>query len=113
MQINEYSTQALTTLHNDHGIADLDAALISQVYGLVEEGGEVAGKFKKIIRDKGGALTDEDKKEIIKELGDVLWYVNSISSLLGSSLEEVAQTNLDKLLSRKERGVLAGSGDNR
>ena len=113
MKIEEYSQQALTTLSNSHGITDLDASLISQVYGLVEEGGEVAGKFKKLIRDKNGELSDEDRKEILKELGDVLWYVNSISTLLGSSLEEVAATNLEKLASRKDRGTLSGSGDNR
>lgn len=113
MKIEDYSTQALTTLSGSHGMTDLDASLMSQVFGLVEEGGEVAGKFKKLIRDKNGVLTDEDKKEILKELGDVLWYVNSISSLLGSSLEDVAAGNLEKLASRKDRGVLNGSGDNR
>lgn len=113
MDIKTYSEKALSTLHDDHRITDISPALISQVYGLVEEGGEVAGKFKKLIRDKGGVISDEAKNEILKELGDVLWYVNSVSSLLGSSLEEVAQMNIDKLQSRKERGTLAGSGDNR
>lgn len=113
MKIEEYGDKALTTLHDDHGTADISAQLISQVYGLVEEGGEVAGKFKKLIRDKGGVINDEARGELLKELGDVLWYVNSVASLLGSSLEEVAQKNLDKVLSRKERGVIAGSGDNR
>lgn len=113
MNIQDYSTKALSTMHNDHQIADISPQLISQVYGLVEEGGEVAGKFKKLIRDKGGVLDEESKAEIIKELGDVLWYVNSIASLLDSSLEEVAEKNIAKLASRKERGVLAGSGDNR
>jgi NTP pyrophosphatase (non-canonical NTP hydrolase) len=88
-------------------------ALISQIFGLVGESGEVAEKFKKIIRDKQGALSGEDKAEILKELGDILWYVNSVASLLGSSLEEVAMKNLDKVLSRKARGVTKGSGDNR
>lgn len=87
--------------------------LLSQVLGLVGESGEIADKFKKLIRDKKGELSDEAKREILKELGDVLWYVNTISSLLGSSLDEVAQNNLDKVLSRKARGVIQGSGDNR
>jgi NTP pyrophosphatase (non-canonical NTP hydrolase) len=83
------------------------------VFGLVGESGEVAEKFKKLIRDKSGQLSVEDKQEIIKELGDVLWYVNSLSTLLGSSLEEVAEKNLEKVLSRKARGTTKGSGDNR
>ncbi|UTX51200.1 nucleoside triphosphate pyrophosphohydrolase family protein [Candidatus Saccharibacteria bacterium TM7i] len=113
MTIEEYSKQAITTLHTDHGTSDMSATLLSQVFGLVGEGGEVAEKFKKLIRDKNGALSEEDTKEILKELGDVLWYVNSISNLLGSSLSEVAANNLEKVLSRKERGVTSGSGDNR
>lgn len=113
MNINDYSKQALTTLHSEHGINDMDATLLSQVFGLVGESGEVAEKFKKLIRDKQGVLGDQDKQEILKELGDILWYVNSVASLLDSSLEEVAQKNLDKVLSRKARGVTSGSGDNR
>lgn len=113
MNLEEYSRNALTTLHSDHGMDDLDARLMSQVLGLIGESGEVAEKFKKLIRDNHGKLTDEDKREIVKELGDILWYVNSVSHLLGYSLEDVATKNLDKVLSRKARGVTSGSGDNR
>lgn len=113
MNISEYSEQAITTLLGEHDMTDMDATLVSQVFGLVGESGEVAEKFKKLIRDNSGQMTEADKKEIIKELGDILWYVNSVSHLLGSSLEEVAQGNLDKVLSRKARGVTSGSGDNR
>jgi NTP pyrophosphatase (non-canonical NTP hydrolase) len=48
-----------------------------------------------------------------KELGDVLWYVAQLSTELELDLDEIAQQNLDKLLSRQRRGVLAGSGDER
>ncbi len=113
MKIDEYSAQALTTLAGNHAITDMDAALLSQVFGLVGESGEIAEKFKKLIRDKEGRLSESDRGEILKELGDVLWYVNSIAHLLGSDLESVAEANLSKLSSRKERGVLGGSGDNR
>ncbi len=113
MTIKEYSEKALTTLTGSHGLQDIDACLVSQIFGLVEESGEVAGKFKKLIRDKKGELTDESRQEILKELGDVLWYVNSVTHLLGSDLASVAQGNIDKLASRKERGVIGGSGDNR
>lgn len=113
MQINDYSQQAISTMLTGHDVTDLDAKLLSQVFGLVGESGEVAEKFKKLIRDKQGKMSDEDKQEIVKELGDILWYINSIANLLGSSLEEVAQKNLDKVLSRQARGVSRGSGDNR
>lgn len=113
MEIKDYATQAHSTLLGSHGIKDIDATLLAQVLGLVGESGEIAEKFKKIIRDKEGVLTPEDKKEIVKELGDILWYVNAVAILLDSSLEEVAKMNLEKVLSRKERGVTKGSGDNR
>ncbi len=113
MTIDEYSQQALSTLMSEHGLKDIDATLVAQVFGLVEESSEVAGKFKKLIRDKQGRLDDESKKEILKELGDVLWYVTSVAHLLGADLATIAQNNLDKLSSRKERGVISGSGDNR
>lgn len=113
MTINDYSRQASSTLIGDHDIADMDATLLSQVLGLVGESGEMAEKFKKLIRDKQGRISDEDRQEIIKELGDILWYVNSVALQLDSSLEEVASHNLEKVLSRKERDVIKGSGDNR
>jgi NTP pyrophosphatase (non-canonical NTP hydrolase) len=58
-------------------------------------------------------VTAERRQAIAKELGDVLWYVSQVASELGLELEEIAQQNLDKLLSRQRRGVLSGSGDER
>lgn len=113
MNLKDYSDQAVTTLLDTHAYGNLDPKLLSQILGLVGESGEVAEKFKKLIRDKGGELSDYDKRELLKEIGDVLWYINSISQLLGSDLQEVAELNLEKVLSRKERGVTMGSGDNR
>ena len=113
MNIQDYSSGAISTLLGNHDMADMDATLMAQVLGLVGESGEVAEKFKKLIRDKQGRISEEDKAEILKELGDILWYVNAVSHLLGSSLEEVATNNLSKVLARKEQGKLAGSGDNR
>jgi NTP pyrophosphatase (non-canonical NTP hydrolase) len=58
-------------------------------------------------------VTEERRRAMAKELGDVLWYVSQITSELGLELEEIAQANLEKLLSRQRRGVLSGSGDER
>jgi len=113
MKIDDYTTNALLTLSDDYAYGDITPQLMGMVLGLSDENGEVLGKFKKLLRDKRGVLTDEDKEEIIKELGDVLWYIATVSHLLGSSLEEVARKNNEKLLSRKQRDVLGGSGDNR
>lgn len=113
MKIDEYAKIALSTLADGQNYGDITPKLIDQILGLVGESGEVAEKFKKIIRDRQGELTQDDKDEIIKELGDVLWYITTISHLLGSNLETVAKRNNDKLLSRKSRNMIAGSGDNR
>ena len=71
------------------------------------------GKIKKLYRDYDGVLTEEYKKEIAKEIGDVMWYMSQLCTKLGLSYEEVAQMNLDKLMSRMDRGKITGSGDNR
>ena len=81
--------------------------------GLAGEAGEVCEKVKKIMRDKGGVLSEADALEISKELGDVLWYVSAIACEINVALSTVAEDNIDKLQSRKERGRLQGSGDNR
>ena len=77
------------------------------------EAGEVAEHAKKAIRDDAGTVTDERRAAMAKELGDVLWYVSQLASELGLALEDVAQGNIEKLLSRQRRGVLSGSGDER
>jgi NTP pyrophosphatase (non-canonical NTP hydrolase) len=81
--------------------------------GLAGEAGEVAEHAKKAIRDDGGEVSEERRAAIAKELGDVLWYVAQLASELGLELEQIAQGNLEKLLSRQRRGVLSGSGDER
>ncbi len=81
--------------------------------GLAGEAGEVAEHAKKAIRDDGGEVSEERRAAMAKELGDVLWYVSQLASELGLDLDELAQGNLEKLLSRQRRGVLSGSGDER
>lgn len=83
------------------------------VLGLAGEAGEVADKIKKIIRDDNGEISDEKREEIKKELGDVLWYIAQLCTEFGFDMSDAAKTNLDKLFSRLDRGVIGGSGDNR
>jgi NTP pyrophosphatase (non-canonical NTP hydrolase) len=87
--------------------------LIYPTLGLAGEAGEVAEKVKKLIRDDSGVLSDERRAAIAKELGDVLWYVAQVATEAGLDLDEIAAANLEKLLSRAQRGVLQGSGDDR
>lgn len=110
MKFDEYQKKALTTVLST---GDSFKDLMHFVLGLNGESGEIAEKVKKIIRDNNGNLSEEDKKELAKEIGDVLWYLAVFAENLGMSLDDIAQANLDKLQSRKQRGVLGGSGDNR
>lgn len=116
MNFNDYQKQALTTdtyNKNDGLVSVTDLAFLNKVLGLVGESGEVAEKVKKILRNNDGVATEDDRREIMKELGDVLWYMATLSQYLGYDFEEVAQTNLDKLADRKKRDVIKSEGDNR
>ena len=94
-------------------VIPMDHSIVYPTLGLVNEAGEVAGKVKKIFRDKGGAIGDAEREALKHELGDVLWYLTQICTELGLSLEEVAAANIEKLFSRLERGQIRGEGDDR
>lgn len=77
------------------------------------EAGEVAEKVGKVLRDNDGVYSLERSHGILKELGDCLWYINAVATDLGFSLQDVAEGNMEKILDRRKRNVISGSGDNR
>jgi NTP pyrophosphatase (non-canonical NTP hydrolase) len=102
LRLTEYQDKAMetalpTALNPAYMIANLTA-----------EAGEVAGKYAKWIRD--GV---QDEEGMFQELGDVLWQVAGLATVMGWELDDVAYANLDKLASRKQRNALSGSGDER
>lgn len=109
MDFNEYQKKSRKTAQ----YPNKGDNFIYPTLGLAGESGEVAEKIKKIIRDDGGVISNDKKQEILKELGDVLWYVAQIATELKLSLNKVADFNIEKLYSRKKRGKISGSGDNR
>lgn len=112
MTFDEYQEAASkTALYPEVGTGSV-MALAYTGLGLSEVG-EVQNKIKKVIRDDGGVVTEEKKREIAKELGDVLWYCAMLARELGVPLQSIAAQNIEKLQSRQQRGVLHGSGDNR
>ena len=116
MDFNDYQKKAAKydCFSQPDQMANLtEAGFLEKVLGLSGEAGETADKVKKIVRDKQGKYTEEDKEEIVKELGDVLWYLSGISRYLGVEFSEVAKGNISKLESRYNRGKIGGSGDNR
>lgn len=113
MKLDDYQEQSKQYDTNQATMDPTSIGFSEKVLGLVGEAGETADKVKKILRDKNGVISPEDKDEIVKELGDVLWYVAGLSRYLETPLSEVAKKNLDKLESRRVRNKLHGAGDNR
>lgn len=119
-KLNEYQERALSTcMPSCHNIA-------YGLSGLTAEVGEFNDKIAKWIRKGICELRDNQlvfkvpkqeadayMVELIKELGDVMWFPCLIANLLGYTLEDVCQINLDKLKDRARRNVIDGCGDNR
>jgi NTP pyrophosphatase (non-canonical NTP hydrolase) len=109
MELSEYQRRSrATAVYPDAG-----SNLTYPALGLCGEAGEAAEKVKKAIRDDGGELTPERRAALAAELGDVLWYVAQLATEAGLDLDALARENLDKLLSRRDRNMLQGSGDTR
>jgi NTP pyrophosphatase (non-canonical NTP hydrolase) len=107
MEFNEYQKEAIkTAFFTGDGLQYC-------TFGLCGEAGEFAEHIKKMLRDDEGILTEEKRKSLIGELGDVLWYISLLAKELDTDLESVVQYNLEKIKSRKERGTQKGSGDDR
>jgi NTP pyrophosphatase (non-canonical NTP hydrolase) len=87
--------------------------VIYPTLGLVNESGEVAGKIKKVFRDKEGQFSEETLHALESELGDVLWYLAQVATELGLELDDIAADNLAKLSDRLDRNKIKGDGDTR
>jgi NTP pyrophosphatase (non-canonical NTP hydrolase) len=109
MNFADYQTKSRRTAN----YPSIGHPVIYPTLGLTNEAGEVAGKIKKIFRDKSGTITEEDREALKGELGDVLWYLAQVCTELEISMEEVAEHNIVKLYDRLERGKIGGEGDNR
>lgn len=109
MNFNDYQTKSRKTA----GYPAIGHPLIYPVLGLANEAGEVAGKIKKVFRDKEGHISGETREALKAELGDVLWYLAQVATELGLTLDEIAEYNIAKLYDRLERGKIRGDGDNR
>ncbi len=109
MNFSDYQTKSRHTAR----YPSIGHPIIYPTLGLVNEAGEVAGKVKKVFRDKDGQITPETLEALKSELGDVLWYLAQVCTELGLPLDDVAEYNIAKLYDRLERGKIRGEGDNR
>lgn len=124
MTLNEYQEKAMgTCMPSCENFSYM-------ILNLVGEVGEFASKIAKGIRKEKiniGKYTENDisyihdsqaeadleESELMKEAGDILWQLSGLCDVMAWKLEDIAQMNLDKLASRKERNVIDGNGDNR
>ena len=124
MTLNEYQKKAMSTcMPSCENFAYMMLNLVGEV-------GEFASKVAKAIRKETGIMDDanfyyllhqdlgeptstELYADLKAEAGDILWQLSGLCEVMGWKLEDVAQGNLDKLASRKARGVISGDGDNR
>jgi|SRR3990170_8275883 len=109
MNFTDYQTKSRRTAK----YPAIGHSVIYPMLGLTNEAGEVAGKIKKVFRDKQGVIGEVEREALKSELGDVLWYLAQVCTELGLSLDEVAEANIAKLFDRLKRGVIKGDGDNR
>ena len=106
MTINEYQKLAMTTLNPELSQKDV---LINGVMGLCGESGEAIDIVKKWLA-QGHEL---DREKLIKELGDIAWYLAETAYALGYDLEDVLAANIEKLKKRYPEGFEAGRSINR
>jgi len=123
--VDGMSFAGFTDYQDFTGTTDKAGTDLNTVLGLLGEGGEIAEKVKKLTRSandtyphgtdavKFGSFPSEARAELAKEVGDVLWYASRLAARLGYDLGDIARMNVEKLSSRKVRGVLHGKGDNR
>tara|TARA_Y100000034_G_scaffold106734_1_gene135664 strand:+ start:374 stop:706 length:333 start_codon:yes stop_codon:yes gene_type:complete len=110
MEFDEYQLQA--RVFADYPKID-EENIVYAALGLAGEAGELSNKVKKIFRDDGGHLRNGRREAIKHELGDILWYVAELCSVLELKMNDVAFMNLSMLLARTERDEIHGDGDNR
>lgn len=111
MDFDEYQEQATKTATFEG--KEKDYQLMYLALGVTGEAGEIAEKVKKLMRNDDGVISDEKRDELKKEIGDVLWYLSQLSRVLGFSISDAADANIEKLADRAARGVIKSSGDTR
>lgn len=111
MNFDDYQKQAAKTSTYEGKEETYKLMYLSM--GLAGESGEVIEKLKKIVRNDDGEISEEKRKDLESELGDVLWYLSQLAETLDVSLQDVAEKNIAKLADRAERGVIKSEGDTR
>ena len=110
---NEYQGECVKTDVGTSAQDNLKPGWMYYVLGIGGETGELLEKVKKLFRDDYGEVTEERRKAIALEMGDILWYMARLCDHLGIKFDDVAFMNIEKLQSRQKREKLHGDGDER
>lgn len=113
ISFNEYQEKCALTDVGTSAQDCLKPGWLYYVLGIGGESGELLEKIKKLFRDKNGVIDDEFKDAVIKEMGDVHWYMARLAAWFGIEYNEIPKQNIKKLFSRMERNKLHGDGDDR
>lgn len=115
-RLDDYmKTTEETAIYPGKGYCSFEAINYALI-GLLGEAGEIANKWKKVLRGDAndhGMMTPDQRSALLAECGDVAWYLTRLCAELGSDLGTAMTENKARLLDRMERGKLAGDGDNR
>jgi NTP pyrophosphatase (non-canonical NTP hydrolase) len=113
-------TKSIAKIQSEKTRDEIEQIMVTQIHftGLAGEVGELGEKIKKAIRDKEASpllLTPEakDQDAILKELGDIEWYLTRLEADFGFTKGQVLQANYDKLSKRMYENKIKGEGDNR
>ena len=126
LTLNEYQDKAMRTCMPE---SDNLFYMLTNLVGEVGEFASKAGKHMrkgklyvttmprneqgKVLHTQVWSVTEEERKLMLSEIGDILWQTAGLAKVMGVTLDEVAQENLAKLASRQRRNVIAGDGDER
>ena len=126
LTLNEYQDKAMSTcLPESDNLFYMLANLIGEVGEFASKAGKHMRKGKlhitttkrneegKILHTQAWNISGEERQLMLCEIGDILWQTAGLAKVMGVTLEEVAEENLAKLASRKQRNIIAGDGDER
>ncbi len=113
MDFREFQIESRKTDVGTSAQDNLKPGWLYYALGISGEAGELTEKIKKLFRDKKGEVDQEFLDSVIKEMGDILWYMGRLADTFGIDFNLIAETNIIKLLDRMEHDKIHGDGDNR
>jgi NTP pyrophosphatase (non-canonical NTP hydrolase) len=113
LTFNDYDKFSATTDQSNQDPAVINPPWLYYLVKLQGEIGELSEKIGKVFRDQAGVFSNEDRRLICLEIGDILWYLTRLAAAFGFGIGYVAARNIIKLAARLEQNKIHGQGDER